>query len=190
MGRVDPAVERPELRTFDFRPRDEVLRNRAQLVCDALTVLRAHLVAGQPRRDGVVDLGSYEGWCRLVRDPLVWLGEADPVASLDEVREEDPKREVLDAMMQGWERLGTAGVGRISASGLIELAKASPEFQRPLFEIARRRDDICALRLGRWINTVKGRFVNGRRINAAGKTNGVSMYQLEVQPPVKGSSGS
>ena len=97
---------------FDFNPCEAVMRNRPQLVRDALTVLRAHLQAGQPRAKGVVPLGSFEGWCAYVRDALVWLEEADPVASMAGVRDNDPNRTTLDAFMQCWARLGPSACGR------------------------------------------------------------------------------
>lgn len=178
--RLDPGVERPELAEFNFNPCDEVLRNRPQLVCDALTVLRAHLRAGQPRAQGVVPLGSFEGWCAYVRDALVWLGEADPVASMIDVRDNDPHRAALDTFMQAWERLGSPAAGRKSVSQLIGLAEGRVEWRAILLAVAPKgKDDICPLRLGRWINKNKGRVVNGRRI-VSGALNGVSVYQLMV----------
>ena len=34
-------------------------------------------------------LGSYGAWSRMVRSPLVWLGEPDPIKSMDDLRDED-----------------------------------------------------------------------------------------------------
>lgn len=44
----------------------------------ALTVLRAHDIAGRPCPSGMSVLGSYEAWSAAVRAPLLWLDEADP----------------------------------------------------------------------------------------------------------------
>lgn len=179
--RLDPGVERPELVPFDFNPCEEVMRNRPQLVRDALTVLRAHLQAGQPRAQGVVPLGSFEGWCAYVRDALVWLEEADPVASMADVRDNDPNRTTLDAFMQCWARLGPSACGRQSASQLIGLAAGNVEWQTVLSSVAAKRaGELCPLRLGRWMKRNKERVVNGRRI-VAGALNGSAVYQLEVR---------
>jgi hypothetical protein len=185
--RLDPGVERPELRAFDFDLRQEIIRLRAELAGDALTVLRAHLVAGQPRAAGVVDLGSFEEWSRFIRDALVWLGEADPVTSMDEIRESDPGRATLDAMMQAWAALGAPGDGRKSASQLIEFAQSHPEWRGALQIIAARgKDTLCPIRLGHWLTRNKSRVVNGRRIEKCGASNGVSVYQLVTVPAGKG----
>ena len=189
LARLDPGVERPELSYFDFSPCDEVIRKRPQLVCDALTVLRAHLQAGQPQAEGVVALGSFEGWSHFVRDALIWLGEADPVSSMADVRQNDPGRGTLDAVMQAWERLGPQGEGRRPASQLIEVASRNVEWHMVLSGIASKgRGTLCPVRLGRWLSKNKDRVVNGRRILGAGASHGLSVYQLEVSTSNKGSS--
>lgn len=185
--RLDPGVERPELKLFDFNPCDEVLQDRPNLVRDALTVLRAHLQAGQPRAEGVVPLGSFEDWCAHVRDPLVWLGEADPVASMATVRDNDPSRTTLDAFMQCWAHLGPQACGRLSASQLIALGGSNETWRTVLSSVASKGNgELCALRLGRWMKRNKERIVNGRRI-VAGALNGSAVYQLQV--PVSGQVG-
>ena len=41
---IDPKMEQPELREFDFDPREWVRERLGELVVAALTVLRAYLV--------------------------------------------------------------------------------------------------------------------------------------------------
>ena len=36
-------------------------------------------------------LGSYSAWSTMVRSPLVWLNEPDPITSVDSIRQEDPE---------------------------------------------------------------------------------------------------
>ena len=65
-----------------------VRERRAQLIVDALTIVRAYAFAGRPDV-GVGALESFEEWSRLVRSPLLWLGVADPVASQDSETEDE-----------------------------------------------------------------------------------------------------
>jgi putative DNA primase/helicase len=147
----------------------------------ALTVLRAYHHANHQKPEGVVDLGSFEGWSRLVRDALVWLGEADPVATMEEARKSDPKRITLDMVMQAWERLGPAGAGRVRVKHLVDLAATNSEWADVLSTIARSRNGtISANRLGRWLAANKGRMVNGRRIDHPGIVDGYPEYTLFV----------
>jgi hypothetical protein len=86
---LDAGVERPELREFKFDPIDRVLQNRGAYVAACLTIARAYVAAGAPKVRG--PLGSYGEWSDMVRAPLIWLGEADPVDSMETAREEDPE---------------------------------------------------------------------------------------------------
>lgn len=76
ISRLDAGVERPELRTFTREDPVHVLkRERGRYAVAALTVLHAYNCAGRPGRQQ--PLGGFEGWSGLVRDGLMWLGEAD-----------------------------------------------------------------------------------------------------------------
>jgi putative DNA primase/helicase len=84
-GALDPGCERPELRVFDVEnPLDRAKRERAAFVRDALTVLRAYIIAGRP--DPVPALGSFAEWSKLVPSALVWLGLPNPVGTMEAVR--------------------------------------------------------------------------------------------------------
>jgi putative DNA primase/helicase len=114
VGKLDPAVERPELREFDFDPVTLAQEKRAALLVDALTVLRAGIVADD--RDGMPPpLGSFERWSRLVRNALIWLGECDPRDVMEDVRGADPLLQALRAMMTAWARV--IGVNRWVKAG-------------------------------------------------------------------------
>jgi putative DNA primase/helicase len=100
-GFMDSGEERPYLRAFSFNPFVQVLRERGRYIAAALTVVRAYLEAGEPAL--LSALGSYEAWSRFVRGPLVWLGEDDPVATMESLREEDLDLNALRDLLSGWE---------------------------------------------------------------------------------------
>jgi hypothetical protein len=74
---LDPRVERPELRTFDFNPAMLAKESRGRYLVDALTVLRAHWLAGCPGRPS--PLASFEMWSERVRGACVSAWKKDPV---------------------------------------------------------------------------------------------------------------
>jgi putative DNA primase/helicase len=116
---IDAGLERPEKRTFAFDPVREAMEQRPRLVVAALTILRAYDVAGRPERPK--PLGSFEAWSDLVRSALIWLGRADPVASMDELRKADPVLEALRAIMCQWvETIGT--ILQVTTADLIKTA--------------------------------------------------------------------
>lgn len=81
-----PEMERPEERDDYAFPRmkEHVREHRARYVSAALTVVRAWMLSGD--KVALPSMGSYEGWSDTVRSALVWLGEADPVATQTELR--------------------------------------------------------------------------------------------------------
>lgn len=100
--RLSPQVEVPAARSFR-RPNlvREVLRERGRYVSAALTLIRAWIVAGRPKAECQA-LASYGDWSDLCRQPLLWLGCADPTASVFEAMTEDPDRETLGRLLHAW----------------------------------------------------------------------------------------
>ena len=97
---LDVLDERPELREFQRDPLRQVLNDRGAYVAAALTIMRAYLAAGAPQVCGA--LGSYPEWSRMVRSPLIWLGELDPVESMGSARDEDPELNDIRELFELW----------------------------------------------------------------------------------------
>ena len=97
---LDAHCERPELRTFDTNILETARVQRSRLVVAALTVLRAWHVAGA--RVDAAPFGSFEAWSHRVREPLIWLDRADPCDTVAKVREDDPNRTGLLAVLAQW----------------------------------------------------------------------------------------
>ncbi len=49
-------------------------------------------------------MGSFTEWSRWVRDGLIWLGEAGPCATMEEVRGAGPKLEALTTVIEQWHK--------------------------------------------------------------------------------------
>jgi hypothetical protein len=160
-GRMDPGCERPELLRFSYSPIQDATENRVDLVVAALTVLRAYHVAGCPERERI--LGGFENWSVLVRGALIWLGEADPMETMDEVRKNDPKQLNLRTIMYQWAKHWDAGVP-VTVADMV--AKANeweagyghwhPEWRDALLAVAAIGNNISNRRLGTWLGANKG----------------------------------
>jgi hypothetical protein len=160
---LETLDERPELRKFARNTLRQAAANRASYVAAALTVMRAYLAAGVPEVCG--PFGSYAEWSTMVRGPLVWLGEPDPVASIDKTQAEDPELADLRGLGEYWVgELKLAEHYRVAR--LVEIAnEAPPGFNTNLLKdlllrIAGDKDgDISAKRLGEWLRRNSGRVV-------------------------------
>ncbi len=115
--RLVTDMECPEARD-GFRHADiegYAAANQPALLAAALTILRAHAVAGFaacPVRvtgdDGTVTeaparpVGSFNEWDRIVRHAILRAGLADPIVTQDEVTEEDEDDVKLRALLRAW----------------------------------------------------------------------------------------
>ena len=97
---LDALMEAPETREFKTNPFEMVLANRGAYIAAALTICRAYVLAGKPGR--ATRLASFEGWSDIVRSALIWLGEADVVASIAVAQSNDPERTELSELLSAW----------------------------------------------------------------------------------------
>ena len=192
---LDAGVERPELREFAFKPVDRVLADRGVYVAAALTVIRAYLVAGAPRVCGPI--GSYEDWDTLARSPLVWLGGSDPVASMEAARDEDPERIAVRELFGHW-REHLALSNGYTSNAIIKTACEkgpgssfdynvqefrAPEFRDLLLRQAGEGGAVNSRRLGKWLSRIKGRVIDGHRIEVKEDTKHGNRFALCTNEP-------
>ena len=194
---LDAAVDRPELRDFDFDPIGKVQANRGAYVAAALTVIRAYRIAGSPTVCG--PLGSYEDWCAMVRAPLIWLGHADPVESMETARDEDPELSAIRELFGHWREHLSLSSGYTTNAIIKNACEKSagsgydygtqeftaPEFRDLLLRQAGDGGAVNSRRLGKWLSRIKGRVVDGHRVEMredGSHGNRFSLYQVQPQP--------
>jgi hypothetical protein len=119
IARIDPNTEHPEARNDFVIPNliEWVKKNRIALLRAIFTILTAHARAGYPCGDTI--LGGFTEWSRKVRGALLWLGEADPVASQAGIAADDPVRSTRRAVFSAVYAL--MGSGEWTAFDLAEL---------------------------------------------------------------------
>jgi putative DNA primase/helicase len=215
---IDPECENPERRAFDFDPLDRVKQDRGRYLMAALTILRAYFMErewarlramfGEAVEAGANPLGSYVEWSQWVRDALLWLGEADPVATIDTSKNLDPIAERIAAVFHHWAEIIGEGV-RITVKDAIEAATAgdrgggaSDPCLRDPFDKANRApsrpglldafnavaaplvrgagERVDPLRLGKWLGKYKNRVVGAHRmVLVPEKRDGSAQWCLE-----------
>jgi hypothetical protein len=183
---LDPKQERPELRDFKRNPVDIIKADRGLYVHGALTILRAYRQAKgvtQPK-----PLASFGDWSDTVRGALIWLGMADPVATMELVRESDTKLEELATVLTEWEEVLRSE--RMSVAQIIKTANkretsnfAGGDYQNEglrdaLLTVAGAGGDISPKRLGKWLSANKDRIVGGRLIRRDAVFEKVAHWKL------------
>ena len=99
---LDAHSEDPENRSFPGDLLADVTARRASLLAAALTIWKWGRQNEAALRTGAT-LGSYPRWAQWVRDPLLTLGVADPVARIAETKAADPKRLETVELFQTWQ---------------------------------------------------------------------------------------
>ena len=213
---IDPETEHPERRVFDFDPLERVKEDRGRYLAAALTILRAHFIHRLEMEmrarfgeaiEAVADpLGSYGDWSRWVRDALLWLGQADPVATIDLSKSLDPVTERMATLFHHWVEIIGEGE-RVTVKDAITKAEAAEhgsdngalsdpdpfnatpsgrsalldEFNAvaaPYAKGAGERAD--PRRLGKWLSKHKDRVVGGlRMVLVPEKRDGNSQWCLQ-----------
>ncbi|WP_156944339.1 hypothetical protein [Bradyrhizobium sp. Ec3.3] len=174
---LDPEIERPELRVFRKDPVAMVMSDRGAYVAAALTICRAYVAAGRPQP--AKRLASFEGWSDVVRSALIWLGKADPVASMERARELDPQTVELRAMLEAWSSAVGMGVGNsCTCAQAIDTADGdNPEFLEALETATKQK--LTAGTLGAWLQRRRGTVVDRKRFAVESNKKGGSKWWVE-----------
>ncbi|NMG43982.1 hypothetical protein GPA22_09605 [Aromatoleum toluvorans] len=168
---LDPRVERPWERSFDFDPLAIVRADRGKWVMIALRVLQEFVQSGTA--PDLSPFGSFAEWSRLVRGALVFHGLPDPVRAVSRNVEDDDERELLGRLLQAW--FDVYGAEPVTLRDALQevrgMASGPREALRIAFEeVALRRGEIDAKALGSWMAARQGQIVKGKRLLRAGRT--------------------
>jgi putative DNA primase/helicase len=111
-------------------------------------------------------------WSTMVRAPLIWLGEPDPIASIDMAQAEDAElgdiRELFDLCVGEFRPDIVYGAATfVEAAAAVPVGYNNNPWCDLLLRIAGDKDgNVSAKRLGEWLRRISGRVVrisNGRR---------------------------
>ncbi len=171
--RVDPKVERPETRQFEFDPDEWTRDHLEEMQAAALAILRH----ARPHPSG--RLGSFTEWSDSVRAAVLTLIDdgltpcpmADPLDVVARERDTDPEAEELAAVLHGWHAL--IGERFVTIKDLIERANScgDSELLVALAAIAgTSRGDVNARRLGNYLRRHESRIVEGLQVRKGRET--------------------
>ena len=167
---IDPNQEAPEKRTFKRNPFAEILAGRGKYIAAVLAVARAYLSAGEPPVT-FTKLVSFDAWSRFVQKPLIWLGRADPVRSLETSEDADPDRNAITEVLAPWhEAIGDEWVTlkelavKIQARGY-DGEYVNSDLREALMNVAPKKDGtLDTHKFGNWLRRFDGRIAGGIRL--------------------------
>ena len=171
--RLDSRLENPEQREGFRHPNLKafVRQHRHQLLADALTILAAFCHARRPQQR-LSTWGSFEGWSDLIRQAVVWCGQADPGATRTELVEQSDREAIaLRELLGGWDELDPDCFGLTTAEILDRINKHHDRYERVRNAVL----ELCPPQaghslpspasLGKKLGHLRGRVVSGRFID-------------------------
>lgn len=182
-GRIESPMERPTERpASDFRHPHLlawVRAERPRLLRAALTILRAHAIAGRPCATALSALGSYEAWSAAVRAPMAWLGEADCAETQRELANAaDTELSLLRDLHVGWQELDPVNLnGKSDGKEAREVLSIIEGSQKAYGMLRSALEELCpskngkpptAQAFGRKLQRFKGRYLDGQALDHVG----------------------
>ncbi len=171
-------ANRESLKGRDFKITDlkaHIVERRPQLLVAALTIIRAYVLACPPTERA---LPSFETWSHIVRDPLLWLGCADPVLTQD--AEADDEIEPLREAFVQVSLCRDLRLAAFTAREITELvAKSGAGPLRDAIEAAGCADATNVLKIGYWLRTNRDRVAGRWKLRQAGQAHNTARWTLE-----------
>lgn len=184
LARLAPSMERPEDRPLDGYRIPDLLgfvhAHRGELVCAALTILRAYILAGRPAVK-VQPWGSHTAWEELVARSLAWAGAVDLGLGRAELRENaDPEAENRAGLLRGWEEAqrmrgrDDAGLTVPEVVNMLAEDERLPLDARKLETLRMALAALCPVTvtprtIGNSLKKFRGRVIGGLTLGEAGK---------------------
>ena len=184
---LSPRVENITSLRYSGKPVQAVKADRARFVRHALTIVTAYIAAGSPTSDTPA-IPTYDDWSSLCRDSLIWLGLADPAASLIAQVNDDPDVQAFGELLAHWRECFRDRPTMVRT--LIDKADTDRDLKRALEETpAWERGGINPSKLGRYLARHANRIVNGLELRQSptGERNAWTVVAvddaLKARPP-------
>lgn len=164
----------PDLRGY-------VAENRPILLAAGLTIIRAYKLSGKVMEQA--PLPSFESWSRLVREPLLWLGMADPVATQDD-EADDETTPLSEAFQRIAEALGDV---EFLASDLARLCDPLLSDEENPLSIAIGAAGCSSTtdqtRIGFWLREKRDQIAGGLKLLRGANIKGSRKWRLQKVTP-------
>lgn len=175
--RLDANSDTARGRTFRIpNLKEYVRRHRTELLRDALIVILGYIEAGLPMRGH--SLESFERWSHVARDPLLWLGHADPVDT-QQLETDDELGPLIEAfeILSKWPHSSES-----FRAG--QLASICGEFAgntlRETLQAADCGDATDAKKVGYWLREHRDRVAGRWKLVKDGESHGTARWRLKA----------
>lgn len=182
---LDAELERPEARAFESQPLHEARERRPDLLSAALTLIRFGIQRRDPSPPSTA-LAGFETWSLLCREPLLAVGHADPVATMEVARDVDYELERETQLLAAWRAAFSDEPATVAAAIALGNEAAEDELDTPRADLrdalramaATRSGHINARRMGHALHALEGRPIAGLRFERRGLRSKVVLWAV------------
>jgi len=163
--RMDANMENLKQRVFKIPLlREYVMAHRPELLIDALTIIKAFHAMKDVKMP--VALQSFERWSHFCRDPLIWLGMADPVDTQNETDDETTSVGVIYEALAS--QFGDREFTGLDVARLVNgITDSSGELANHMMQNGCKEPN-SPLKVGYWLRGYRDRISNGIKLVHAG----------------------
>ena len=139
-----------------------IKQNRVRYITAALTALRAYALHPQPIN--LPPLDSFEDWSWRVRDALIWLGEEDPVSSVNYENDGSSEIAVTFQVIQTVAKAKVRTTPPEFRASDLALWGSGSYVLRDALEQAGCAESNSAAKVGMWLRAHKNRIAGGLKL--------------------------
>ena len=185
---IDSGMEHPEKRKLDKNKLYRYIQKfQLELLTAHLTILRAYQLACQKDEKLITDpgrtgrpldpWGGFEGWDRLIRRALIWVGMPDPCLTRLQVEEEEIEHEEGNEILAELQNTYHEGCGFTNKMVCHDLdpdnGTSCGKLQEALLPLVKNRQGKPdAYRLRSLLSKLKNRPINGKKLIKISDRNG------------------
>ncbi|HKI19814.1 MAG TPA: hypothetical protein VKA15_18140, partial [Isosphaeraceae bacterium] len=163
--------------------RQFVREHRAELLHDALVILKAHALAGRPSCGGA-PLGSFEDWDAIVRGAVWFARGIDCLTTQKQAAKDSPERQEKLALLEAWSALPEggdkgAGVTAAEAREFAEQALYLP-LREALLNLSKDSKLPTSSKIGFKLRSMKGQNIGGSKFHNRGENrNKITLWGVD-----------
>jgi hypothetical protein len=176
---LESPHERTDLQQTDLRA--WAIEHRREPLRHALTILRAHALAGRPT-DGWGPLGSYEQWDPIVRGAVWFATGNDCLTTQRQAAQEMPGRADKLALLEGWGELPGGTDNGLTVEEAMSLVESQPGMFPMLhsaFQRMTKEGKSPTLRqIGNKIRAMHGQNVGGHKFQKTGERAHAAIWRV------------
>jgi Bifunctional DNA primase/polymerase, N-terminal len=155
--------------------------HRAELLRDALVILKAHAIAGHPRGEWP-PIGSFEEWDQVIRGAVWFATGNDCLHTQRQAAAESPERADKLALLEGWSQLPDGTDRGLTITDAMLAVEGDPRsfamLQASFLRMSKDGKMPTAKQIGNRIRAMNGQNIGGQQFQRCGEKDHYAIWRV------------